>query len=94
MIGSRYSRIPKKHKIAGVRSVSKALENGLVAKIFVAEDAKKDVVTDVLSRAEALNVEIIWVPSMRQLGEFCGINVGASCCALLKSYTKETGKGG
>ncbi|HHY12318.1 MAG TPA: 50S ribosomal protein L7ae-like protein [Firmicutes bacterium] len=88
MVGPAYGQISKKYKIAGVRAALKAIDRGLVSKVLVAEDAEARVVADVLAKAKENNIEIIWVSSMRQLGEYCSISVGASCCALLKSYTK------
>ncbi len=94
MPGKQYGRIPKKYKIPGVRAVLKAIDKGLVAKVLVAEDAETKVVSGVLAKAKGNDIEIIWIPNMKQLGEYCGINVGASCCALLKSYKEGLGKEG
>jgi large subunit ribosomal protein L7A len=84
MVGSMYSQVPKKYKVPGAKAVLKAMDKGIVAQVLVAEDAEAHVLAGVLARAKALDIEINWVSSMKQLGEYCGINVGASCCAILK----------
>lgn len=94
MTGKQYGRIPKKYKIPGVRAVLKAMDKNLVAKLLIAEDAETKVVSGVLARAKKNDIEIIWISNMKQLGEYCGINVGASCCALLKSYEEQLRKEG
>ncbi len=83
MVGPTYRRIPKKYKIPGAKAVLKAIDQGLVALVLVAQDAEAHVVADVLEKAKERNVRVDWVPTMKQLGEYCGINVGASCCAIL-----------
>lgn len=88
MTGSTYGRIPKKYKVPGAKSVLKAIDQGLVAQILVAQDADLRVVAGVLEKAKERNIKVEWVPTMKELGEFCGINVGASCCAIL---TQEKG---
>lgn len=86
MVGPVYTQIPKKYKVPGAKAVLKAIDKGIVAQVLVAEDAETHVVSDVLARAKQMDIEVNWVSSMKELGEFCGINVGASCCAILKSW--------
>jgi large subunit ribosomal protein L7A len=84
MLGPDYDHIPKKNKVAGAKAVSKAIAGGLARKILVAQDAEMKIITDVLDLAKENDVEIVWVSTMKELGEYCSISVGASCCAILE----------
>ncbi len=84
MIGPAYAQIPKKIKIAGAKAASKAISRGSAQKVLIAKDADAKIVANVVMMAKENNVEIVWVASMKQLGEYCNIGVGASCCVLLK----------
>ena len=85
MIGPSFGQIPKRNKVAGVRAVSRAIAEGSAKKILVAKDAETKIITEVLLLAEEKGIEVVWVARMKELGEYCGISVGASCCAVLES---------
>lgn len=79
-----YEHVPKRRKVVGARAVTKAMSRGSVEKVLVAQDADMKVLRDVLNLAKQSEIEIAWVLNMKELGEYCGISVGASCCAILK----------
>ncbi|HHY70042.1 MAG TPA: ribosomal L7Ae/L30e/S12e/Gadd45 family protein [Bacillota bacterium] len=79
-----YDKVPKRRKVIGAKSVERALSKSLLDKVLVAKDAEERVISDVLILAEQSGVEIVWVSNMMELGEYCGIGVGASCCGILK----------
>ncbi|MBP8613704.1 MAG: ribosomal L7Ae/L30e/S12e/Gadd45 family protein [Firmicutes bacterium] len=80
-----YEHVPRRRKVAGAKAVMKAISRGSVERVLVAKDADTKVLSDVINLAEKSDVEIYWVCSMKELGEYCGISVGASCCAILKN---------
>lgn len=72
------------HCVIGTRQVMRALEQRTLARAMLAQDADqalKDKLTAALERAE---VPYTWTDSMKQLGQQCGINVGAAVVGLLK----------
>ena len=85
MIGPDYNQIPKKSRLAGARAVQKAVSEGKAKEILVAKDAESKIIAKVLLLAEERGIKVVWVSGKQQLGEYCGISVGASCCALLDS---------
>lgn len=70
--------------LIGTKQTLKALEANAADAVVVADDAEKRIVDQVLQLAEANGVQIYTVPSMRELGKVCGIDVGAAAVALKK----------
>jgi len=79
-----YMGVSRKDKVAGARATQRALAKNLVRKVYVARDADEKVVKGVLSLCKEKNIQVIYVNSMKELGEYCGLRVGASVCAILK----------
>lgn len=70
-------------KIVGVKQLRKALNNGTVKKVFLAEDADPMLTEPIAQQCEALKVTVISVPTMKQLGTACSISVEAAAAALI-----------
>lgn len=77
------SAVPRKDRVAGVRSTERAVSSGTALKVLVAKDAEDRVTKRILLFCKDKGVPVEMAPSMRELGESCGLRVGASCCALL-----------
>lgn len=77
------SRLKTSEKLVGVKQVQRAVSNDRALTVFIAEDAEKKVVAPILNICETKGTDVVWVPTMRQLGQSCGIDVGASVAALL-----------
>lgn len=77
------SRLKTGEKLVGVNQVRKAVLNKKAQAVFIAEDAERRVLAPILDICNTTGVEIIRVPTMKQLGNACGIEVGASVAALL-----------
>jgi large subunit ribosomal protein L7A len=71
-------------KVIGTKQTLKALEEGFVKELYIAEDAECKVVYKVVALAEKNDVPIIKVLSMKKLGKACGIDVSAATVAILK----------
>jgi len=70
--------------IIGTKQTLKAMKNGQVSEVFIADDADKHITDKVASLAEELEIPCQHVDSMRKLGTACGIEVGASTAAVKK----------
>lgn len=66
--------------VAGYRQVVKALSAKSCKKLLIAEDCSERISEEL--KALAAGVEIVSVPSMRELGNICGIDVPSSCAAI------------
>ena len=71
-------------KVVGAKQSRRAIEDGRAACVFFAEDADPRLIDPLRAHAEAQGIRIVSVPSMKHLGEVCGILVGAAVAALLK----------
>lgn len=68
--------------IVGTKQTIKALEDGIVREIVIADDADHRVIHKVLVLAQEKSIPIIKVDSMKKLGKACGIDVGAATVAI------------
>lgn len=70
-------------KVVGVKQTTKALQRNEVAVLYIANDAESRITEPIETQAKAKGIEIKKVPSMKELGKACGIEVGAAVAALL-----------
>ena len=71
--------------VAGAKAVEKALQNDLAQRVLVARDAEERVVRNLLEVCKKKGIEVEYAATMQELGEFCGLRVGAAACAVLKT---------
>lgn len=76
-----FTEVEKSALAVGLRETKKAVLKG-AARVYLAEDAPEEIRAQIEAAAPA---ELIYVPSMRELGVLCGIDVKASCAAV-KQY--------
>lgn len=79
------------YRAVGTNQTAKAIRRGRAQLVFVAGDADRRVVDDVLAAARDAGLVVIEIPSMRDLGRACGIAVGAAAAAVL---SPSAGPGG
>lgn len=82
-----YEKVAQTHSrmIIGMKQTLKAMKNGLVSEVYIAEDADEVIKAKVASQAEQLGIALKRVDSMKKLGAACGIDVGASTVAIKRS---------
>ncbi|MDI6602244.1 MAG: ribosomal L7Ae/L30e/S12e/Gadd45 family protein [Thermoanaerobacteraceae bacterium] len=73
-----------KNKCVGTKQTLKAIETGKALVVYVAKDAEPKVIDKVIDLCRQKEVECVFVDTMRQLGECCGIEIGAASAAILK----------
>lgn len=71
------------NKTIGTKQTMKAVQLGHAKTVFIAEDAEPHVSEPLLALCGEKNIEVIWVKSMVELGEACGIDVGAASASIL-----------
>jgi large subunit ribosomal protein L7A len=69
--------------VIGTKQTVKALKDGNVRELIIANDADAKVTAAVVKVALDINVPILYVDSMKKLGKACGIEVGASTVAII-----------
>lgn len=70
-------------RVVGAKEALKKLAQGRVTALYVARDAEPQVVQAAVASAEAHKIPIYYVETKEDLGQQCGIHVGAACAATL-----------
>ena len=70
--------------IIGTKQTIKAMHNGEVSELFIAEDADKQVTLKVIQAAKQSGVPYTMLHSKKQLGKACNIDVDATAVAIRK----------
>lgn len=71
-------------KTVGLKQTQRALEKGQVTRVYMAKDAEMHVLRPILEWCTNHHVEHIEVPTMRELGKACGIEVGTAVAGVLE----------
>ncbi|WP_106767173.1 ribosomal L7Ae/L30e/S12e/Gadd45 family protein [Paenibacillus faecalis] len=71
------------HVKIGTKQTMKAVENGQATEVYVAEDCDPRLISKIEALCTKHSVDITHVPTMKELGEACGIEVGAAMAAVL-----------
>ncbi len=69
--------------VVGVKQLKKALNSGRVQRVFLAEDADPMLTEPLAELCRKTHIQCAWVPSMKDLGRACGIDVGAAAAAAV-----------
>jgi large subunit ribosomal protein L7A len=72
-----------KQIVIGTKQTVRALKEGKVQEVIVAEDADAFVINKVLEAAKEANIPVTKVDSMKKLGKACKIQVGAAAVAII-----------
>mgnify|MGYP000941356222 CR=1 FL=1 len=70
-------------KTIGTKQTLSALQRDQVFMVFIAEDAQHHVVSSLKELCLEKGVDVFTVPTMKELGDACGIQVGAASAAIL-----------
>ena len=72
-----------KRIVVGSKQLKKALLSGRARYVFLAENADPAITEPLEVMCGEKNIQITWVPSMTELGQKCGIEVGAAAAAVI-----------
>ncbi len=70
-------------KVVGIKQLRKALNAGTARKVFIALDADPALTEPLVEQCRSAHVEVIAVPTMKQLGDACNISVAAAAAAII-----------
>lgn len=73
-----------KNAIVGTKQVLRAVQAGMLARVYLADDAEAFLKNKLKAVCYEYGVALQNVPTMRELGESCGIDVGAACAGVPK----------
>ena len=77
------TQLTASEKVVGAKQVKRALKDGRAKKLFWAEYADPRVLQPLIQEAVRSGVPLQQISTMKELGEACGIAVGAAVAALL-----------
>lgn len=77
------TQLTASEKVVGAKQVKRALKDGRAKKLFWAENADPRVLQPLIQEAVRSGVPLQQIATMKELGEACGIAVGAAVAALL-----------
>ena len=75
--------LAKRKFVVGAKQLKKALNNGTARRVFLACNADPAVTEPIAALCRLNNVDFVWVRSMTDLGNACGIEVGAAAAAAV-----------
>ena len=78
------SRLSGKRTVAGAKQLRKAVLSGAAKEVFLAENADPAITEPIVALCQQNNVAYAWVRSMTDLGQACGIEVGAAAAAAVE----------
>lgn len=67
----------------GTKQTAKMLEQQRAIEVYVARDADPQMREKIVHLCERAGVPIKWIDTMKDLGETCGIDIGAATAALV-----------
>jgi large subunit ribosomal protein L7A len=73
-----------KQIVVGTKQTVRALKEGKVQEVVIAEDADPFVIDKVMEAAKLANTPVTKVDSMKKLGKACKIQVGAAAVAIIR----------
>lgn len=76
--------LDKGPRVVGTKQTLRALENNTVTKLYVANNAQKQVTLRVLEIAESKNIPIVFVETMEELAKACDVEVKTATAALIQ----------
>lgn len=70
-------------KVVGLKQIRKALLEGSVTKVFLADNADPRLTQPLAEQCEAMQIPVCRVKTMAELGTACQIDVGAAAAAII-----------
>ena len=71
--------------VVGAKQLRKALKNGKAKYVFLASNADPAITEPIAALCQLNQVSVAWVKSMTDLGQACGIEVGAAAAASIEA---------
>jgi large subunit ribosomal protein L7A len=67
----------------GTKQTTKTVESGKAIHVYVARDADSRLTSAIVELCGKQSVPVTWTDTMTNLGELCGIDVGAAMAAMV-----------
>jgi large subunit ribosomal protein L7A len=70
-------------KVVGIKQTVKALKNNQGKVLYVAKDADNKLIEPIIELAKSNSLQIVFVDTMKELGNLCSIDVSAATALIL-----------
>ncbi len=80
----RPCEIARHRVVVGAKQLRKALLSGSAQQVYLARNADPALIEPIAELCQKHSVPFTWVKSMNELGQACGIEVGAAAAATVK----------
>lgn len=70
--------------VVGLKQLRKALRDNAAQTVFLAKNADPRLVEPIEAQCREQQIPCVWVETMSELGDACGIDVGAAAAATLR----------
>lgn len=81
-------------RVVGLKQTLKAIHEDAAVRVYLAEDADGFVRNKVVSACRDRGVAPVMIATMRELGNACGINIGAATAAIIEPGRMKAKKNG
>ena len=71
-------------KVIGIKQSMKAMKNGQGNVLYVAKDGEVRLISPLIDLAKEKNINIVEIPTMRELGKMSGIDVKSAAVLTLE----------
>ena len=71
-------------KVIGIKQCTKLLKSNEGKVLYVAKDANAKLISPIIQLATEKNIEIVEIPTMKELGKISGIDVKSSAVLTLE----------
>ena len=71
--------------VVGAKQLRKSLQKGVALQVLLAKNADPAITEPIAALSQQNNVPFAWVASMAELGDLCGIEVGAAAAAAIQN---------
>ena len=72
------------NRVVGTKQVLRGLKSGTLAKVYVANDADTFFYQRIVTAAENAAVPVVRVPTMKELGLLCGVEVASAAAGIAR----------
>lgn len=72
------------YKVIGIKQTKAAIRDGKAMTVYIADDADFSVISDVIELCRSAGIDPVHVPTLKELGRACGIDVPCAAASVLK----------
>ena len=77
------AELSRQKLVVGAKQLRKAMSSGRAKLVYLAENADPAITGPIQEMCSNLSIRFTWVRSMTELGQACGIEVGAAAAAVV-----------